>query len=1071
MHFRLLGPLRFTPNGRPVDLGTPLQRAVLAALLTRPGFAVSVPQLVQALWVDNSPATAVKNIQGYVHRLRRLLGDLPDVRLRTVGGGYALDIDPHQTDVHRFRQLVEAAARTSPEQRDQLLGQALSLWTGPALADVRSAGLRSVAEQLDAERLAAVEAQAQARLDTGRHVETVSTLIQVVSEHPLREPARGLLMLALYRAGRHAEALDVYREGRDVLARDLGIEPGPTLALLHQQILRRDPSLDGGTIASRPAPTPQRSARPAPTRSRLVGRHAELAQLDAVAAGTSGARLAVIDGLGGVGKTALALHWAEQSRADYPDGLLYVDLRGFDAGQAPLTATEILTRLLAALPDIAGPEPTDPDLRLAHWHRSVESRHCLLVLDNAASADQVRELLPRTGPTMTVVTSRHNLAGLVATHGAYRIGLPVLAAAEATALLATVLTTERVNREPEAAVRLADGCGHLPLALRIAAAHLLTRPRMRIAELADRLDGTDRLDALKVDGDAGANVRAALALSEASLGPVDRRALRQLALLPGRDLDLAAASALCGLSPRETSGTTARLIDAHLIEARPGERYGLHDLVRAYAIERGTEELGPEGRRTALTRLLAHYRATVAAAVTAAGLPRLLVPENTEPAEPVAVFTGSEPALDWLETERGNLVAAIHAAVDVDPAGVWRLAVLMRGFLRQRRYAADWVAVATDGLAAARRVDDVRARAACWHNLGHAHWSCGRYAEAADCYRQALVDSQTSGWDDGQIGSLSALGAVSHECGRHDEAIDYYQQSLALPGGDRPGVQTLITTGSLGLVYQTTGRIREALEAFRATLSHAEELGSVDFTATSLGNIGGCELSLGRWSEAADSLHRALTLYRQAGSRNGEANVLVSLSLLGTRTGRSEDAAYYSTLALRIARDIGDQRIESDALMASGVAAGCREDWAGAEAQLGDAVSLAERCGYERGLPESMVELARARLRLGDPRQALRAAERAWRSADEMRHGPSLATAAAMLAEAHLELGSYGTASEWATRARDNADQATLAPLQARALTVQADIVEATSGPAAAAQLRTRAAQLSQTPDTGRRPD
>lgn len=1071
MHFRLLGPLRFTANGRPVELGAPLQRTVLAALLIRPGFVVSVPQLVQALWAEDPPATAVKNVQGYVHRLRRLLGDLPDVRLRTVGGGYTLDVDPHQTDVHRFRELVEAAARTGPDESDRLLGQALSMWTGPALADVRSAGLRPVAEQLDAERLAAVEAQAQARLDTGRHLETVSALIQLVREHPLREPARGLLMLALYRAGRHAEALTVYRAGRDVLARELGIEPGPALALLHQQILRRDPALDGGATASRRAPTRQRPSRPAPTGSRLVGRQAELAQLEAVAAGTAGTRLAVIDGLAGVGKTALALRWAAQCRADYPGGLLYVDLRGFDALQPPLTTTEILSRLLAAVPGADGPEPTDPALRLAHWHRLMESRRCLLVLDNAASADQIREVLPRTGPTMTVVTSRHNLAGLVATHGAYRIGLPVLTDADSTALLTNVLTAKRVNREPEAVARLAAGCGHLPLALLIAAAHLLTRPDRSIAELAQRLDGTDRLEALKVDGDSGANVRAALALSDASLDPADSRALRQLALLPGRDLDLAAASALCDLPPEKAAGTLGRLIDAHLVEARPGERYGLHDLVRAYSIERGDEDLGPDGRRAALARLLTHYRATVAAAAAAAGLPRLLVPENAEPAEPAAVFAGPEPALDWLETERGNLVAAIHATVDVDPAGAWRLAVLMRGFLRQRRYAADWVCVATDGLAAARSLDDVRARAACWHNLGHAYWSCGRYTEATDCYQHALADSRTAGWNDGHIGSLSALGAVSHERGRHDEAIDYYQRSLALPGGDQSGVQTLITTGSLGLVYQTTGRIREALDAFRATLRHAEELGSTDFTATSLGNIGGCELSLGRWSEAAASLDRALALYRQVGSRNGEANVLVILSLLQARTGRSEDAAYYSTLALRLARDIGDQRIESDALMAAGVAAYCREDWAAAEEQLSAAVSLAERCGYERGLPDSMVELARVRLRLGDQRQALRTAERAWHSADEMRHAPSLAAAAAVLAEVHLQLGSYGTAAEWATRAWNNADGTALPPLQARALTVQADIVEATSGPAAAAPLRARAAGLAQAPGTGQRAD
>lgn len=653
----------------------------------------------------------------------------------------------------------------------------------------------------------------------------------------------------------------------------------------------------------------------------------------------------------------------------------------------------------------------------------------------------------RTGPSMVVITSRRNLTGLVATHGAYRIGLPALTEAAAYALLSGALTADRVNREPAAATRVAAGCGHLPLALRIAAAHLLSRPGTTLADLAARLEGARRLDALEVDGDSRASVRAVLSLSDASLDPVARQALRLLALLPGRDLDAAASAALCGLPADVAAATMARLVEAHLVELRPGGRYGLHDLVRAYAREGGAEDLPPDHRPAALARLVRHYWTVAAAATDAAGLPRLLVPDAAVPPEPSATrFDKAQPALDWLETERGNLVAAVRAAVDDDPEDAWRLVVVLRGFLRQRRYADDWLTLAEAGLRAARSVEDVTAQAACWHSLGHAQWRCGRYAEAADCYQHALAESERAGWSDGQIGSLSALGAVSHEQGRHDEAIDYYQRSLALPGGDRPGVQTLITTGSLGLVYQTTGRVHEALEAFRASLRSAEELGSDDIAATSLGNIGGCELALGRYPAAEAALTRALDLYRRVSSRNGEANVLVSLSLLESRTGRTEDAAYHSTLALRIARDIGDQRIESDALTAVGVAAAYREDWTTAEQQLTDAVALAERCGYDRGVPEPLVELARVQSRMGELRPALRTAERAWTAAETMRHYPSLAAEAAVLAEVHLQLGAYGTASEWADRALDIADRTAVPPLRDRALAVRSDIVAAAAG-------------------------
>lgn len=1042
MLFRLLGSLQVCPDRhQPVDIGPPLQRAVLATLLIEPGRPVAVARLVRELWADQPPATATKNIQGYVHKLRRLLDAEPGVAIRTTGGGYAIDVGPDDVDVTRFRALVATAGRRTPAEADALLTEALALWRGPALADVPTDAARAFGRRLDAERLDVVERQSQIRLDAGRHLEVIPALTQLVHDEPLRENPYALLILALYRAGRYAEALTTYRDAHAAFVAELGVEPGAVLAELHGRVLRRDPALNGvpatvgvparereqdgpgrdhdGASPARPGDSggPERAAD-----GQLVGRAGALAELDAVADAT-GRRLVVVDGLGGVGKTALALHWADRARAGFPDGLLYVDLHGVDPQRPPLSTPDVVSRLLARLGLADRYDVPDVARRLDHWHREVSSRRCIVVLDNAASADQVRAVLPSTGPAMTIVTSRTSLAALVAADGAYHIGLDVLGAADALALLRAMLGRRPVDRDLGAATQVADHCGRLPLALRVAAARLLTSRGRTLRDLASELDHAGALDALAVDGDPRASVSTVLGLSDAALGAAARRMLRYVAAVPGADVDLAGATALAGGSADEAAAALRVLVATHLVQPRGDGRYAQHDLVRAYALARTDELLGPDGLRAARARLLDHYARRVVAACDRLGLPRLLVPERAVPAaDQEPGFADAAAATDWLETERANLVAAIATAADELPDAAWRLAILLRGFLRLRRHGDDWVTVAELGLRAAQAVGEADAEVAGWHSLGHARWSRGEYEPAAGNYRRALELSERISWDEGTMAAHSALGAVRHEQGRHAEAVDHYERALAVAGADRFPALAIMSAGGLGLAHESTGALHEALRAYRMVLNWCREQKSADFIATSLGNIGACELALGRTDDAETALDEALTLYREAGSPNGEANVLVSLAVLAARQDHAEAAAYRSALALRLARDIGDPRIESDARYAAGVAAHRRGDHATADEHLSAALEVARGCGYDRGLPATLIALARLRADTGDLRGALRLAEQARAMAQTMGHHGSRSEAETLLATLHLRLGGYDTARELALDGLRNAE-------------------------------------------------
>lgn len=513
-------------------------------LLLEPGYVVTVARLMRELWGDTPPPTAAKNIQGYVHRLRRILADA-GVTVRT-GGGYALETEPGDVDVTQFRRLVSAATRRPPAEADDLLTDALGLWHGPALAGIATDSVRADARRLEAERLDAVERQSQIRVESGRHLDVIPVLTQLVCDEPLRENPYALLMTALYRAGRYAEALATYRDARSVFVAELGTEPSAQLGALHERILRRDTSLD--SVPGDPSPPSKTHEPPGPdgfapavdvtTAGQSAGRSVAKAPLDAVttsdksgrSAGSvprqlpgairhfsgrvaplaalhrlldegdppaADMRIATINGMAGVGKTSLALHWAHLVASDFPDGQLYCNLRGFDAALSPTDPMDVLRALLNALGLPAQGMPQDLDSMSATYRSLLAGRRTLIVLDNVRDADQVRPLLPGSPTCLALVTSSDPLTSLTAIDGAIPLNLGLFNPAEARELLHRRLGRQRVAAAPRVTDDLIALCARLPLALTVACARAETTPSLPLAGLVAQLkDSGGRLDAL-----------------------------------------------------------------------------------------------------------------------------------------------------------------------------------------------------------------------------------------------------------------------------------------------------------------------------------------------------------------------------------------------------------------------------------------------------------------------------------------------------------------------------------------------------------------------------------------------
>jgi DNA-binding SARP family transcriptional activator/tetratricopeptide (TPR) repeat protein len=967
----LLGPLLVRRGGAALPALPGKQRVVLAALLLRANRMVSVQDLVVAVWGSSEPASARATLLNYVKELRKALAAPGGSPIETVPGGYLIRVGPDGLDVLAFEELrtqaLLAAGAGAWARASECWHAAGQLWRGDPLADVPSEVL-AVGEvpRLAEMRRQAVEGRIEADLHLGLHHAVVPELRQLTALHPLRERLHGLLMLALYRDGQQAEALAAYQRARQVVRDELGAEPGAELRNLQQQILAADPALAGPVLAAAPASgTSQSQAGAHGTQSRpmlprqlpagvqvFAGRTAELAELDRLLdeqAGSDGAPAVVISalsGTAGVGKTTLAVRWAHSVAHRFPDGQLYVNLRGYDPAQ-PMSTADALAGFLRALgipsPDI----PAEPGERAAQYRSLLAGRRILILLDNAGSADQVRPLLPATPGCAAVVTSRDTLAGLVARDGARRLDLDVLSLADAVGLLRTLIGG-RVEAEPDAAAALAASCCRLPLALRVAAELAASRPAASLASLADELaDQQQRLDLLDAGGDSRTAVRAVLSWSVRRLDPDTFGAFRVLGLHPGPDFDACAAAALTGSSPKQARYLLDQLGRAHLIQPAGPGRYSMHDLLRDYARELAAAEDGADGQQAALTRLLDYYLHGAAAAMdTLYPAEQHLRPRLAALATAAPALTEPEEAMAWLAAELACLVAVIvQAASGGWPRHAIHLSSTLFRYLDSDGHYSEAVTIYTQASRAAGQAGDVAAEAGALTCLGVAEIQQGRCEAAAPHLERALPLSRQAADRVGEARVLSNLGFLAYRQGRYEEAAGYYQ--LALSGHSETGNRfaEAVTLSNLGTAEVRLGHSGEGTRHFEQALALSREIGDQGGEAYALINLGEVNLRQGHYELAAPYLRQILAICRAARDRVGEAGALLGLGELELRRGRNRRAAGYLQNALILARDMGSQQKQAEALDLLGEVSLATGDHRQAGSHYAAALELASRMG------------------------------------------------------------------------------------------------------------------------------
>ncbi|MEU6092564.1 BTAD domain-containing putative transcriptional regulator [Streptomyces sp. NPDC047085] len=982
MRFNILGSLEGWSGERRLRLGSPTQERVLVTLLLEPGRMVPMPRLVAAAWDEEPPQTAGHQIRKAIAALRTRIPGGSGLIL-TDGAGYRAVLAEEELDLHEFgrhQQLArEAVAGGRPGEAVGHLKSCLDLWRGPVMAGAGGEIISAASAALEERHMAVAEQYFELQLELGQSGELIGPLRELVTAHPLRETLRGRLMLALYRAGRQAEALEEFGRVRELLVEELGIDPGVELTRLYEAILRDSPEVAPRvplSVADRAAllvPAPlELPAGPGPAPCTLpydlpdfTGREEELARLLEVGRAPGGGctRIVGVDGMGGSGKTALAVHAAHLLVPDYPDGQLFVDLRGFSPGEKAQEPGAVLHSLLrtVGVPDERIPD--DLERRTTLWRTVSAQRKLLLLLDNAADAAQVRPLLPASEDCLVILTGRVRMLDL---DGAEWLSLGLLSTSDSTTLLTRMLGTDRTAAEPHAVAHLTRLCGGLPLALRITTARLRNRPRWTVQYLVDRLaDETRRLRELSA---GERSVEATLRLSYQAMEEGRRAAFRLLGLHPGSAIDVHSAAALLGTDAHEAEDLLEHLLDTHLLEQHEAGLYGFHDLVRTYALSVREAEDDEEG---AVERLVSYYTLATeqACKVLFPGRDRFGNPSERSAPE-LPRLDGDEEALAWFDREHEALLAVVaQAGARSLQHSATLLARDLLFYLDLRGHYEEFRVVSRIGVDACRQLGDPALLGVCLGNLAVAHWWFGDFQDGITTAQEAL---ELAVADDrrGEAMCIDVLGMLHGAIGNFDEARTYLDKGITLH----------------------------------------RELGSPRAEAVALVNLSTVETWAGRYAESARYAAQATELNRRLGERSNEISSLTWLALAHLGTGEDERARACLAQALELCDE--SRKPANVAVVLA--------QWARVCQRLGDTRSAAEHA--ERALELVSAEGTALRqatvanvvglvhLRGGTPEQAMELHRHAHDLASRLGYRFETARALHGMAEAAQALGDEPTA-------------------------------------------------------------
>ncbi|MFC0541830.1 AfsR/SARP family transcriptional regulator [Kutzneria chonburiensis] len=879
VEFRVLGEVAVHVAGRLVEVGYAQLRTTLAVLVVEANQTVSIDQLVDRVWgARQLPRRPRAAVQHSLTLVRKALAAAGGVTITWRSSGYRLSVDPAAVDLHRFRQLVADARGTGDDDAAAaLFEQALRLWRGVPFSGLDNPWVTDLRSSLGVEWRAARLDLTDIQLRRGQHAALLAGLAEQTGQHPLDERLAGQYLLALYRSGRQAQALEHYHRLRHLLADELGTDPGPSLQRLHQQIVTADSALTApaavATAAIRSRPVPRQL--PAPPRV-FTGRTTELAYLDtalhehADSAGT--VVISTLTGAGGIGKTALALHWAHRHLRGFPDGQLFVDLHGFSPVDTPLTPAVAIRGFLDALGVDPAGIPPDPQAQVGLYRSLVADKRLLIVLDNAADAAQIDSLLPGSPTCTVIVTSRRHLTSVAVRHGAHQLKLDVLADNEARQLLTSRLGVDRMRAEPVAAGELLARCAGFPLALAIVAARIHAAPDQSLSILAADLRDAARLGAFEDEDDPAASLRAVLSWSLRALTEEQVHLFGLLGIAPGPDIALPAAASLLGLAVNQAERALRGLNQANLLDRGPDGRYSMHDLIRAHAADTAHQRVSKEARTAALRRVVDFYLHT------AFGAEQLLLPllppiglrQPADGCHPL-VLTDQAAALAWFTAEYPTLHAVQDlAAAQEWAADVWRLAWILTTFLYRHGRFQDALAIWRAGEAAARQLDDPVVRTRTHQLLGAIFAELGRHAEAMEHLNLAVRSGDTPA----QAYTHHTLGWLSSLRGDHRQALGHATEALrryraaGMPAGE---VRELTV---MSWYYALLGDHARAQVQSEEALAMARRHHCVEDEGLSRSVLGYVAFHTGRFSAALGHFEQADTLLHDVGNTYYRAIVL-----------------------------------------------------------------------------------------------------------------------------------------------------------------------------------------------------